>query len=168
MVEICLLSAISLGLVTYIMSWWYVATECNILGILLKLQWKKISSVNWAQIQCVIKRVANLLQIHNVWMGLCMHYNWKAIGEKVKTNYNQSKQICSAIWFWFSFLIIGTYKYCYNGSYLPNCSIDLFLNFAEQRILVQKGLPMDCREYSFNRSFNTMSLQERNYQVYVS
>ena len=30
----------SLGLVTFNMSLWYVATECNILVILLKLQWK--------------------------------------------------------------------------------------------------------------------------------
>ncbi|XP_015770385.1 PREDICTED: uncharacterized protein LOC107348826 [Acropora digitifera] len=70
-------------------------------------------------------------------------------------------------------IINGTYKYCYHGSYFPNCSIDLFLKFAEQSILVQKALPMDCREYNFNTSLNTMFLntmlwQERNYQVYVS
>jgi len=125
---------------------------------------EKNLSIDWAQFQCVIKRVANLLQIHSVWTGLCMHYNNRWEGD----NKLKSKEICSAIWFWFSFLIIGTYKYCYNGSYFPNCSIDLFLKFAEQSILVQKALAMDCREYNFNRSFNTMLWKERNYQVYVS
>ena len=61
----------------------------------------------------------------------------------------------------------GTYKYCYRGSYSPNCPIDLSLRFAEQRVMVHSNLPMDCKEYKFNRVLETI-LPEGNYKVNVS
>ena len=62
----------------------------------------------------------------------------------------------------------GTYKYCYHGFYSPNCSIDLSLKFAKEKVLVHRALPMDCKEYKFNKSFDNVWWQERNYKVFVS
>ena len=60
----------------------------------------------------------------------------------------------------------GTYKYCYRGSYSPNCPVDLSLRFAEQRVMVHSNLPMDCQEYKFNRVFETI-LPKGIYKVNV-
>ena len=62
----------------------------------------------------------------------------------------------------------GTYKYCYHGFYSSNCSIDLSLKFAKEKVLVHSALPMDCKEYKFNKSFDNVLWQERNYKVFVS
>jgi len=67
-----------------------------------------------------------------------------------------------------TFIIQGTYKYCYHGFFTPNCSINLSLKFAKVKVLVHSTLPMDCKEYTFNKSFESMLWQERNYKVYVS
>ncbi|XP_015764618.1 PREDICTED: uncharacterized protein LOC107343549 isoform X6 [Acropora digitifera] len=67
-----------------------------------------------------------------------------------------------------TFIIQGTYKYCYHGFYSPNCSIDLSLKFAKEKVLVHRALPMDCKEYKFNKSFHNVLWQERNYKVFVS
>ncbi|XP_067042177.1 uncharacterized protein [Acropora muricata] len=67
-----------------------------------------------------------------------------------------------------TFIIQGTYKYCYHGFYSPNCSIDLSLKFAKEKVLVHRALPMDCKEYKFNKSFDNVLWQERNYKVFVS
>ncbi|XP_074619882.1 uncharacterized protein LOC141878753 [Acropora palmata] len=67
-----------------------------------------------------------------------------------------------------TFIIQGTYKYCYHGFYSPNCSIDLSLKFAKEKVLVHSALPMDCKEYKFNKSFDNVLWQERNYKVFVS
>ncbi|XP_067041831.1 uncharacterized protein [Acropora muricata] len=67
-----------------------------------------------------------------------------------------------------TFIIQGTYKYCYHGFYSPNCSIDLSLKFAKEKVLVHSALPMDCKEYKFNKSFENILWQKRNYKVYVS
>ncbi|XP_067041821.1 uncharacterized protein [Acropora muricata] len=67
-----------------------------------------------------------------------------------------------------TFIIQGAYKYCYHGFYSPNCSIDLSLKFGKEKVLVHSALPMDCKEYKFNKSFENMLWQKRNYKVFVS
>ncbi|KAK2568092.1 Basement membrane-specific heparan sulfate proteoglycan core protein, partial [Acropora cervicornis] len=66
-----------------------------------------------------------------------------------------------------TFIIQGTYKYCYHGFYSPNCFIDLSLKFAKEKVLVHSALPMDCKEYKFNKSFDNVLWQERNYKVFA-
>ena len=67
----------------------------------------------------------------------------------------------------FSLLITATYRYCCRGSYCPRCPVDLFIKFAEQKILVHRGLTLDCQEHKLNQSFETF-LQEGIYKINVS
>ena len=62
---------------------------------------------------------------------------------------------------------LATYKYCCRGVYCPGCPVHLYLTFAEQKILVHRGLAMDCQERNFNRSLETL-VQEGTYKMNVS
>jgi len=61
----------------------------------------------------------------------------------------------------------ATYKYCCRGSYCSGCPIEVYFTFAEQKRLVHTGLKLDCQEYSFNTTVDTV-LQEGIYAINVS
>ncbi|XP_020913780.2 uncharacterized protein LOC110251407 [Exaiptasia diaphana] len=91
---------------------------------------------------------------------------WRKPGSR-ELHFNLNKNIPPHLSLGSNFVIKALYKFCCVGLRCQTCPLTLNLHALEQKILVNRSLQMDCREYFFNYSIDVIQ-QPKNYSIEIS
>ena len=68
---------------------------------------------------------------------------------------------------YFSFIQIGSYRYCCQGIFCPDCDLRISITIFTKEYVINSSLPMNCRENSFNISLEA-DAPPGDYRIRVS